>query len=79
MYKRIVHSATTMGITFFVTIAISWFLFFPWRKEVYEDGGTIVYSSLTYKIYIWNKIGGKNTVEMYYFPYLKEISGYPGE
>ena len=47
---------------------ILWFLFFPWSKQVLEDGGTIVYSSFTYKIYIWNSIGGKNTTEIYYFP-----------
>ena len=47
-----------------ISIIISWFLFFPWNKQVLEDGGTIVYSSLTYKIYVWNKIGGKNTSEI---------------
>ena len=52
-----------------ISIIISWFLFFPWNKQVLEDGGTIVYSSLTYKIYVWNKIGGKNTSEIYYFPF----------
>lgn len=64
-------------IAIIITLVISWFLFFPWKKEVYEDGGTIVYSSLTYKLYIWNKIGEKNTVEFYMFPdNTKDISGY---
>ena len=66
-----------MIISIVITIVISWFLFFPWKKEIFEDGGTIVYSSFTYKLYIWNKIGGKNTVELYTFPdNYKEISGY---
>ncbi len=56
------------GSIVLITVVISWFLFFPWDKQVLEDGGTIVYSSLTYKIYIWNTIGGKNTAEIYYFP-----------
>ena len=46
--------------TVVITLIVSWFLFFPWSKQVLEDGGTIVYSSFTYKIYIWNSIGGKN-------------------
>lgn len=76
MKQRLMNSI----ILIVVTLLISWFLFFPWKKDVYEDGGTIVYSSLTYKIYIWNKIGGKNTVEVYYFPdNYKQISGYPEE
>lgn len=45
--------------TVVITLIVSWFLFFPWSKQVFEDGGTIVYSSFTYKIYIWNSIGGK--------------------
>lgn len=53
--------------TVVITLIVSWFLFFPWSKQVFEDGGTIVYSSFTYKIYIWNSIGGKNTTEIYYF------------
>ena len=53
--------------TVVITLIVSWFLFFPWSKQVLEDGGTIVYSSFTYKIYIWNSIGGKNTTEIYYF------------
>ncbi len=55
--------------TVVISLIVSWFLFFPWNRQVLEDGGTIVYSSLTYKIYIWNTIGGKNTTEIYYFPY----------
>lgn len=55
--------------TVVISLIVSWFLFFPWNRQVLEDGGTIVYSSLTYKIYIWNTIGGKKTTEIYYFPY----------
>ena len=41
--------------TVVITLIVSWFLFFPWSKQVLEDGGTIVYSSFTYKIYILTK------------------------
>ena len=30
--------------TVVITLIVSWFLFFPWSKQVLEDGGTIVYS-----------------------------------
>ena len=39
-------------LTAVISMIISWFLFFPWNRQVLEDGGTIVYSSLTYKIYM---------------------------
>ena len=55
--------------TVVISLIVSCFLFFPWNRQVLEDGGTIVYSSMTYKIYIWNTIGGKNTTEIYYFPF----------
>ena len=29
--------------TVVITLIVSWFLFFPWSKQVLEDGGTIVY------------------------------------
>ena len=54
--------------TVVISLIVSWFLFFPWNRQVLEDGGTIVYSGMTYKIYIWNTIG-KNTNEIYYFPF----------
>ena len=28
--------------TVVITLIVSWFLFFPWSKQVFEDGGTIV-------------------------------------
>lgn len=35
----------------------AFFLFYPWSKKVYEDGGTTIYSSLTYELIIWRTIG----------------------
>lgn len=59
-------------ITYFVTIisviVLSFFTFFPWNKVIYEDGGTMVYSSLTYEIIIWRSIDGKNDIDFYLFP-----------
>lgn len=58
--------------TYFVTITsvivVSFFLFFPWNKKIYEDGGTLTYSSLTYEIIIWRSVNGKNDIEFYFFP-----------
>lgn len=59
-------------VTVLITLMISWFLFFPWRRDTLEDGGTIVYSSLTYKLYIWNNISGKRDVELVCFPMFAE-------
>ena len=33
--------------TVVITLIVSWFFFFQWSKQVFEDGGTIVYSSFT--------------------------------
>lgn len=57
-------------ITFMLTMIGSYFLFFPWKKSAYFDGGTVIYSSLTYEICIWNKMDGKNSVEFHWFPAL---------
>ena len=46
----------------------AFFLFYPWSKKVYEDGGTTIYSSLTYELIIWRTIGGKDNIEFYLFP-----------
>ena len=42
-----------------VTFGVAFFLFFPWKIEHYEDGGTVTYSSLTYKICVWNSLNQK--------------------
>lgn len=36
--------------------------------EVYEDGGTQTYISLTYKEIVWKQIDGKMGTEFYIFP-----------
>ncbi len=38
------------------------------KREVYEDGGTTTYTSMSYKIISWNQIEGKKGVEIYFFP-----------
>ena len=37
-------------------------------RKVYEDGGTQTYTSLVYKVIIWNQIDGKKGTEFYIFP-----------
>ena len=57
------------AISIAVTFGVAFFLFFPWKIEHYEDGGTVTYSSLTYKICVWNSLSGKRGIsEIYYFP-----------
>ena len=57
------------AISIAVTFGVAFFLFFPWKIEHYEDGGTVTYSSLTYKICVWNSLSGKRDIsEIYYFP-----------
>lgn len=57
-----------ISLTILITVIFCWFLFFPWSKQVWEDGCTVTYSSLTYRIYVWKTIGGKQTTEIQYFP-----------
>ena len=37
------------------------------KREVYEDGGTTTYTSMSYKIISWNQIEGKKGLEIYFF------------
>ena len=37
-------------------------------KKVYEDGGTLTYTSLTYKVIVWKQIDGKTGTEFHIFP-----------
>ena len=37
-------------------------------KKVYEDGGTLIYTSLIYKVIVWKQIDGKTGTEFYIFP-----------
>ena len=50
-----------------ILIALLLVLLFP-KREVYEDGGTTTYTSMSYKIIKWNQIEGKKGVEIYFFP-----------
>lgn len=38
------------------------------KKEIYEDGGTKTYTSLAYKVIVWNQIEGKTGTEIHLFP-----------
>lgn len=69
---------------YIIIILIILALFFvPIPQTSYDDGGTREYIALTYKIVVWNKIGGyedgtetdyHNTI-VYWFPYnLKSIN-----
>jgi hypothetical protein len=48
-------------IVILIIVGILTVLFTPIPSGVYKDGGTRVYSALTYKIVDWNKLTGENT------------------
>lgn len=52
----------------FALIIILVILLFP-ISQIYKDGGTRTYTSLTYKIIVWNRLDGKRGVEIHFFPY----------
>ena len=62
--KKITACLCIMAVTMF----FAFFLFYPWSKKVYEDGGTTIYSSLSYKILIWKGRDERNRFEFYPFP-----------
>ena len=62
--KKITACLCIMAVTMF----FAFFLFYPWSKKAYEDGGTTIYSSLTYELIIWRTIGGIDDIEFYLFP-----------
>lgn len=35
---------------------------------LYKDGGTKTFTSLTYKVIIWNRLDGKRGTEVHFFP-----------
>lgn len=41
---------------------------FPFSYKIYEDGGTKTYTSLIYKIILWDEIEGKQGMELRLFP-----------
>lgn len=59
-------------IVILIIVGILAVLFTPIPSGVYKDGGTRVYSALTYKIVDWNKLTGENTcyskTHVYIFP-----------
>lgn len=59
-----------------VVVIVLLFFLFP-VSEIYKDGGTRTYTSLTYKVIIWNRLDGKRGVEIYFFPNnFKSLSEY---
>lgn len=62
-----------------IITAILVLLFLPIPTGVYKDGGTRVYSALTYKIVDWNRMTGDtiyDETKIYWFPYnFKSIDG----
>lgn len=54
-------------IRFIIITILIIVLLFP-KYEIYEDGGTKTYTSLTYKLILWNEIEGKQGMEIYFFP-----------
>ncbi len=66
-------------IPIIIIISLVAILFTPIPTGVYKDGGTRVYSALTYKIVDWNRMTGDTTYDktrLYVFPYnFKSIDG----
>lgn len=77
MYKDMKRYVLVVVITFLITLIGSFYLFFPLKKSVCMDGGTIEYSTPIYKIVIFNRLDGKNTVEFHLFKSREEIYQYP--
>ena len=58
-------------IIILIIIGIIAVLFTPIPSGVYKDGGTRVYSALTYKIVDWNRLSNEsiyNKTRVYFFP-----------
>ena len=51
-------------LVIFIVVLI---LVFPVRNT-YKDGGTKTYTSLTYKVIVWNELEGKRGTEIHVFP-----------
>ena len=58
----------------FVCVLISVLVLIIPRKDIYNDGGTVTYTSLNYKIIKWHKLSPDNPnvfkegTEIYFFP-----------
>lgn len=51
-------------------------MFVPYRKDMYNDGGTVCYTSLTYQVVHWNRLYDDGNVsgyhvakDLYVFPF----------
>ena len=59
-------------ITVTVLVILVFILFVPIPTGVYKDGGTRVYSALTYKLIKWQRLSGENDTykknSVYWFP-----------
>jgi len=65
-----------MKKTIIITLLVLIILFVPFVRRTVDDGGTVVYDSLTYKIVVWNpltadengnRVDSKET-KIYFFP-----------
>ena len=59
------------AVIILIIVSLVAVLFTPIPTEVYKDGGTRVYSALTYKIVDWNRFAGESTyskTRVYFFP-----------
>ncbi len=57
----------------FIAVIVVFAVLFTPYVQVYKDGGTKTFTSLTYKIIVWNELpaidgGHKTGVEIYFFP-----------
>ena len=67
--KKIVVICVTVAVILAVLLV-------PFKKEIYDDGGTVTYASLTYKIVKWkkeivfvdNKFGYYEKTSVYFIP-----------
>lgn len=60
------------AVIILIVLSLLAILFTPIPTGVYKDGGTRVYSALTYKIVDWNRLTGEtiyNKIRVYFFPY----------
>ena len=62
------YSCRTYFSTIILSFILSFFLFFPWNKTVYEEINAITYSSFTYELIIWKTSRGRNNVNFCLFP-----------
>ena len=64
---EVVNKRKKIAIISVFIIFLLLILFFP-IKEVHDDGGSISYTSLTYKVMNWRQTFGRTDKEIYWFP-----------